>query len=635
MNEEEHKLDKVEEKLYSRNNTNPAQYRKYSLRPKNWETPKQWADNSEDDEANARYMKPPKNPFYKLLIGAFGFLIVSVLIAFFLFTQGSNNVSNDNINITIGGPIQIGGGQELALDVGVENKNSVSLQLVDVVVNYPDGTKSADDLRTDLKSERFNLGEIKSGGFARKIFKSALFGQEGSSANVKVGIEYRIPGSNAIFEKQKDFSITLSSSPVSITTQGIKEITSGQDAEFDITVTSNSESELKNILLKAEYPFGYSFKSADPIPGGNNDTWKLGNLSPKESRTIKVIGTLSGQDNEERFFKFTVGNADSTNGDKVGTILALSSQSVSISKPFIGMNLTLDDSNSSEYVVKDGQSIQATLSWVNNTLSTISNAEIRVNFSGTSLDQSSVRTSDGGFYDSLQNAIIWDNKVNPSLAEIKAGDVGKLNFNFIVRDTQKGVQQVNLDVGAKGQRVSESNVGQEINSSISRVVKLASDFRLASKASYFTGAFENSGPIPPKAEQETTYTINWVITNTSNDVSGAKVTATLPSYIKWNNLVSPSSEKISYDSVTGEVVWDVGSVPAGTGFAKSKKEVSFQITLKPSISQVDSSPVLVSSQILSGTDNFAGAEVKDSRSPLNTRLVGDDGFTDNDEKVQP
>ena len=632
---EEHKLEKLESKLYARNSKNTVEYKKHDLEPHTWETPRQWEDEAPEENNQIMSPRKQKNPFYKLLIGSFIFFCLSLVVAFFLFSQGGNTVSPDNINITVGGPIQIGGGQELALDVGVENKNNVPIQLVDLVMDYPDGTKTSDDSRTDLKRDRVNLGDIASGGFAHKIFKSLLFGEEGSSKDIKASIEYRVPGSNAIFEKSKIFSLTLNSSPVAIVTKGIKEITSGQQAQFDITVTSNSETPLKNIVLKAEYPFGYSFKESDPTPSSGNDTWKLDTLSPKETRTIRVTGSLQGQNDEERYFKFTVGNASASDEKEIGTVLALSSQSISIKKPFIGMVLTLDQLDVLEYAVTDGQTVHGNIDWVNNTVGTISNAEFSVVLSGKPLDESSVVLSNGGFYDSSTNTITWDKKTNNELASLSPGDSGKLGFSFSVHNVSSGDPKIDVAVSVKGQRTSESSVEQEINSSVSKIVKLTSDLHLASQALYFTGPFQNSGAMPPQSEKPTTYTIVWTVTNTTNGVSNAKVSATLPSYVSWNNKISPSSEEITYDSVTGDIVWNVGKVQASAGFSKPKREVAFQVTLKPSVTQVGTSPVLISTQTLTGTDNYAQAEIKDSRSSLTTRLTDDAGFNSNDEQVQP
>lgn len=638
MIEDKHKLDKLASKLYSRQNSVEAEYKKHELGVKTYETPNVWDDdlssNIEDSLDNQNNMsRKTKNPFYKLLFGSFIFLAISLVVALYMVIGGGNTVSSDNINITVGGPIQIGGGQELSLDVGIENKNNVALQLVDVVVDYPSGAKTASETRTDLKRERVNVGDINSGQFAHKIFKSVLFGEEGSTQIIKASIEYRVPGSNAIFQKEKTFSIILNSSPVSIVTKGLKEITSGQEASFEVTVASNSDKPLNNIVLKAEYPFGYSFKEALPNATDGNDTWKIGTLKPKETRTIKISGTLQGQNDEERYFKFTLGNASASDDREVGTVLALSSQIISIKKTFLGVNLVLNESKADTYATPDGGIVNAVVDWVNNTQEALANVEFVVVLSGDILDKTSVTVSDGGFYDSSTNSITWDKRSNESLEKVAPNSRGRFSFRFGVHSENKNSLQLKVDVGAKAQRVSESNVEERINSATSKVVKLTTGLHLASSALYYTGPLENSGSIPPKAEKETTYTIVWTVTNNLNNVSGAKVVAKLPAYVSWNNVTSPTSESISYDAITGEVVWNVGTVPAETGFAKPKREVAFQVILKPSVTQVGTTPTLVEDQTLTGVDNYSEAPVTDKRNSLSTRLVDDPGFVSNNERV--
>jgi hypothetical protein len=640
MNEDKHKLDKLESKLYSRTNSVEAEYKKHELHAKSYETPRVWNDDlssSIEDSIDSENImsQKTKNPFYKLLIGSIVFLFVSIAVAVFMILGGSNNVSSDNINIIIGGPIQIGGGQELSLDVGIENKNNVPLQLVDVVLDYPPGAKTADDLHSDLKRDRINIGDIDSGEFAHKIFKTVLFGEEGSTQEIKVSIEYRVPGSNAVFKKEKTFSILLNSSPVSIVTKGLKEITSGQEASFEVTVTSNSDKPLNKLVLKAEYPFGYSFKEASPSATDGNDTWKIGNLLPKETRTIKISGTLQGQNDEERYFKFTLGNASASDDKEIGTVLALSSQVLAIKRAFLGIDMSINNSNTDEFAISDGGTINSKVEWVNNTSEAISNAEFIVVFSGDILDRMSVSASDGGYYDSTNNTISWNRRTTENLGKISPGEKGRLSFSFKVRSTKKTDLQLKIDVGSKAQRVSESNVEEQINSAISKIVKITTGLHLASKALYFTGPLENSGPMPPKANNETSYTIVWSVTNTLNNVSNAKVTATLPPNVSFGNVISPSTEKLSADKITGNLVWDVGAVPAEAGFSKPKREVSFQVILKPSLTEVGESPALIGEQILTGQDNYSDAQVTDKRSYLTTKLLDDSGFSKGNEVVQP
>src|SRR3990167_10892820 len=73
-------------------------------------------------------------------IGAVGFFGY-----FFLFGGGSSVASPNNIGISISGPPQIEGGLPTELQIVVENRNKVELELADLVITYPSGTRSPTD----------------------------------------------------------------------------------------------------------------------------------------------------------------------------------------------------------------------------------------------------------------------------------------------------------------------------------------------------------------------------------------------------------------------------------------------------------------------------------------------------------
>ena len=100
-----------------------------------------------------------------------------------------------------------------------------------------------------------------------------------------------------------------------------------------------------------------------------------------------------------------------------------------------------------------------------------------------------------------------------------------------------------------------------------------------------------------------------------------EVKATLPSYVKWLGIISPSTEKVSYNTTTGEVVWNVGNI--SPGFGEKVREVEMQISLLPSLSQVGSSPELLSDSLLGGEDDFTGSQLQTSSRRLNTRITTD------------
>jgi len=97
--------------------------------------------------------------------------------------------------------------------------------------------------------------------------------------------------------------------------------------------------------------------------------------------------------------------------------------------------------------------------------------------------------------------------------------------------------------------------------------------------------------------------------------------------VRWLGVSSPQSEDISFNQVGGEIVWDIGSVEAGKGVSLSAREVSFQVALLPSLSQVNSEPILVKNISIEGEDSFTDTVIKYSVRDLTTRISTDPFFS--------
>jgi len=270
--------------------------------------------------------------------------------------------------------------------------------------------------------------------------------------------------------------------------------------------------------------------------------------------------------------------------NKIGTVYNFVSESITVTKPFLGVRLLLNGSNTPEYVSLSNKSIRADVLWESNIPTRIIDGQIEVKIKGDVLDKFSILTSNNGFYRSIDNTIIWDKGSNRDLAVIEPGESGSMSFTLqslpLVKSGVGAFQkpQIVIEVSAKGKRISDSNVPEEIVTSVSKKIKFESNLKLASRAVYYTGPFKNSGPLPPVAEKNTTYTIIWTVVNSSNNVTGAKVKTTLPAYVKWLGVVSPNNENITFNDAGGEIVWDVGDVESGTGVVSSPREVAFQVS---------------------------------------------------------
>jgi len=621
-------IEEMRRRLYARGEKLSLSKRR-NLRALEYDAKSGWKGNG-NKTFTENSKKTRKSFLSTLLFLSFIFFIIALGFSSYFIINKSNIISSQNIDIKIEGPASIRGGEELSLQIAIANKNNVSIKFADMIIEYPDGTRSAADISAELPRFRETLGMLAPGEIKQKTVKAILLGSENTQQDIKVTIEYRIDGSRSIFFTERVYKVTITSSPLSLLVSALDEITSGQQVEFNIEIISNSNTLIKDAVLSVEYPFGFKFISSSPEASFTDSGWSLGDIQPEGKRNIKLRGIIVGEDEEERVFRFSSGVAREDDEKELGVTFITSMKSIVIKKPFVGIDIALNGDRAPEYISAAGDKIRADIIWTNNMPIKVSDAEIEVKLSGTALDKFSI-SADGGFYRSIDNTIIFSGETNSDLISINPGESGRATFSFASLGASSGNifknPEMFIDINIKGNRISEGQVSQKINSTLSRVVKLSSDLILTSRAVYFAGPFANTGAIPPKAESETTYTIIWTITNSSNIVDNILVTATLPSYIRWTGQTSPSDESIIFNPIGGKIVWDVGTVKPRSGIlSEGQREVAFQVSFLPSIGQINSSPILVNEQEIIGLDRFTDKEISGGKKALTTQLSTDPSF---------
>lgn len=628
MEEGKDALSRMQDKLYSRTE-------KGDIRPRQGLSREPLAQNeswaADPKEASARPDMSRTTPrsntaLAKFFLGAVVFFLLSAGVAAYTFYYGGNTVSSSNINLTVLGPSMVDGGKETSFQITIENKNASALTLVDLIVEYPEGTRSANDQKLSLPSERISLGTIAPGESVKQTVHAVLFGGEGSTNTIKATLEYHVAGSNAVFVKEAHVDLILGSSPVSVVIHAPDEAVSGQPVEFEVSVRSNSQATIKNISLEGQYPFGFSVTNATPQVAVGDSLWRLGDLDPGQEKIVKIQGVLEGQDNEERIFRFLAGSLEDKTDAHIAVPYLTVPHAVSIKRPFVGADMALNGDSGKVVVVQSGTSVQGRITWTNNLDVAIQDLEISTQITGSALDRASV-TASRGFYRSLDSTVLWSKDEDSTFASVAPGASGVVEFTFTPKASAGVNPQINVTVSVKAKRPSTGNVPEEITSAFSRTVKVGSAISLSAQAQHFAGSITNSGPMPPKVDQETTYTIVLSARNPSNTISNAKVTASLPSYMSYKGQVSPADASIVYDERSRGLVWTIGDLKAGAGSTLPAAKVSFKVSLTPSLSQVGQRPALMGSATLTGDDRFTGVRTSTSADGPTTDLSGEQGFS--------
>ncbi len=637
MAEDKSKIDQLDESLYSRTSYDEPKDERRPLAE--GDTPaveEGWKSENLDDMLKYERRTPDHNSFMKkIFLLAVAFFVVAIGVAGYIFWGGANFVSSKNVDITVLGPSTISAGNVLELGVIVANKNNSDLEVANLSVQYPTGTRDPVDTTQSLTYHRESLGEIRAGSEVTRNASAILFGERGEVKQIKVSFEYKVKGSNATFYKEKIFEISIGESPVTMTIEKPPLITSGEVFSTTITLTANTSEVIENLMVRAEYPYGFLPTGSTPKAVVEDNTWFVGVLNPGESKKIVLEGKLIAENDEERTFRFYMGIADpGSDGRSFKTNIASQSETLAISRPGVGLSFEFNSVSSSVYTAPAATEVRAALRFQNNLPDKIFNPELTLTMTG-SVDKSEVRAEAGGFYDSGSSRIIWDlDQVQSTGDGLSPGENGRVSFSFstLPPSTLARNENVTLQAVFTGLVISDE---RQVPVSVSETgtVKIASLVSMFSKSLYSRGPFTNTGLLPPKAEQTTTYTAVMTLGNTQNDVENGKVTAVLGQNVKWLGKTSPSGEDVSYNPNSNTVTWNVGALKSGSGFSLPAREVAFQVALTPSLSQVGTAPVLVGNIAFTGTDIFINKTVVLNNDPITTRISTDPKFIQGNEIV--
>ena len=285
MSHDEGGVDHMKDSLYSRKHQGGMGDVRAPLSPSESHAPVAW----QTDEAGLPRTKPkvfsqPLNLSQgnsrmgiatKFLIGSAAFFVLAIGGAAIFFFSGGNYISPKNIDLQVVAPALVDGGSTGNLQFIITNRNSAELQLADLVIEYPSGTRDPKNPQKSLNNERIPVGAIAPGQQIKLTSSAVFYGSEGDTQIIKASLEYSVQGSNAVFVKEGSASITIGSSPVSVRVETQSEAISGQPFTIKVTVQSNSPAPVQDVLVQAQYPFGYSVQSATPRADAGSTLWRL------------------------------------------------------------------------------------------------------------------------------------------------------------------------------------------------------------------------------------------------------------------------------------------------------------------------------------------------------------------------
>ncbi len=628
------KLEKLEEELYGKEGGDELKRRmkkRIFFPPSLKEIPARWTNNKKisiEDGFNRRAIK-----FFIAGIAILFAVGGSILIFLYLGTKGTE------ASIEIKSEERVTAGEVMTIPIVFHNVSRVTLKEMELAIILPPGSLVGDNGIFHPAPTRLikKYDDLPAGQEGIVEISVRLFGQEGQDQRIGASLLYRPENLRARFSAKTEKNITISRVPLAISWEVPETFIQGQEILVKIHYISQAPTPFDNLSLRLEYPPGFIVSLQDPKPTVGDAIWIIGTLDPGKEGLITLKGTLQGIESESKTFRAGLGIFDPLT--KEWTPYLDSSQGIKI--VVAPLSVAGFVGGARERIITPGERLNFSLKFKNNTRFTIKNVSVRAFPDGSILDLATLSVDQRGVYDGGTNSIIWSPGNFSDFREIGPGAEGVLTFNIGTRSRPKvgGPHDKNLVIKLRSIIGSatppQEFEGNKLESEDVIVLKVKSKIILAGRSLYRSSPVLNSGPLPPRVGEKTSYTILWEARNFTNDLKNAEVKATLPANVKWENVIFPKDSQVRFNQAAGEVRWFIGNLAAGTGIFVPALTAAFQVSVVPGEADIGKAITLLNESRLSGSDSFIGEDVSEITGPLSTELREDPTTANKDWLVAP
>ncbi len=581
-----------------------------------------------DGDSDDRFLKRVKS----LILGAAVVGVVLVLaIIVFLLNFGR---SSDEVEINISAPRDIYRG--VPFEVGVQIKNDSGDVLKNAVLNL---SETAGLINLDNEENRNvfieTVGDLGSGTLNKTTYKFLAIEGDMPDRKITASLTYFLGGGTR-FEAKEIYEVQIKEPAIKLEIKKPEKILSGSSFKFEIGYENISDFDFGVVAIEVEYPQGFKYLSSSLAPSSSNNYWRLGELKARSKGMLEVVGVLEG--GSEASFDIPI----NTYLNFFGKDYKISKEIVNLSITSSPINLQISVNGQKDYIARAGDRLNYTLRYENLSGIALADFVANVTLTGEMFDFNTLETN--ASFDSSARRLTWDAFREPNLRMVDPETSGNLNFSINLKN-QPPIQRLNdknfyLRVRAE---VTSPSVPYYLTASRTRGLanlesKVMGEVLVDAKAFYRDAAagILNNGVFPPRVNQETEYTIHWLIRNYSTDITGVEIKTFLEPGVFWVGQVKSNVDSVPlWNDETREVKWIIDKINAAKGILNDPVEVIFQVRATPGILEVGGFKSLLGPTDLKATDDFTGLELKSADGGLTTALHDDETIEPEQGRVLP
>lgn len=556
----------------------------------------------------------------------------------------SRTVQPHHILLSVTGPERTVSGEDVRLQVHVENNSRVSWENANVELQFPQGftpktttplavsplggTSESTTTSPGAGTLSWTLGTLPSRAAQDVIVTGRLLGEEGTTALFHTRISLAPQNRPQVkVEKTAFSSIAVGGIPVELSIDVPRGAASGTPLTVRVIYHNRMANDLLGARLVVEVPPGFAVRSTTPAISGKDLVWDLPPLPSQQQGEVAITGIVEGQPDTAKPFTAKLGFVTPD-----GRFVAQRAVQRSLSIERAALTLTQILNNERDTLkVPPGTEIQGAVHYRNIGNAGLREVIVRLNFEGVGLDPQTVKVQ-GGAFDSQRKQITWSAASSPQLRALRAGDTGNLTYAFrllspqnlpFASETDKNFSLITRAIGDSPDLPTPPGAPKQVvTDQFDILLNTVALIRLdAFTDDGRAGLPKSTGPMPPQVGQETVFTMRARLANTSNDVIDATYKTVLPEGVRWVGKEYHTIGEVRFNERTRDVTWTVPLLPARAGAALPEPEFAFQVATTPSLNQVGQEVALTRGHTLEGTDAFTTVRLRAEAGAVTTRNV--------------
>lgn len=538
-----------------------------------------------------------------------------------------------NVHLSVEGPVVVSNGMSATYTIRYINDNEVTLTDAKITFEHTPAFKidEGNGFTYDaVNRSTYSVGEIKPNEEREIVVRGHFDDVEPAGVMyIEAQLSFMPATKKKRFSVKNRLGLTQDADNMQLVITAQKEVANNDIIEYTIRYTNDSQKSYDGVSVVARFPNGFVMQDARPTPTEKDAVWHIGTVAPHTDGLITVRGTLSGVEEEVKTAVFAI------NAKKDGRNVAIVREEWATRIAPLPLTIKQYVNNKTSYNAHVGEELIYKLRYENTSDVGMRDVVVRLKFDDRILNYRKLNlSSSGGSLEPATRSIVWRASDFPELAVVEPGKSGDILFSIPVRDdiVVKDDNDRHLTISTTAEIDSPdvpTPIGEnKIISSNTMVLKLNSKVTFKTEGFYDDFVIKNTGPVPPVRRIKTTYTIRWSLTNSTNELSNAKVEAFLPTSATWEGVVFPETETVQFNPRTHKIVWNIGDVKNGVGYFRKKREVRFQVSVTPTVNQVGQVAPLLKKSIFTAKDVFTGEPVR-IITPPKTTFLNEDPMTGN------